>query len=401
MNGLAKDFKNWHKYILCMCLFIASIAYAYTPTGNGDLVRYIDNFNFFGNMSFWEALAYQGSASDGRGQNLFILYFFYWVIGKIGDYHIAPAFTVFVIYYIGLYVTCDIGEKLQVRRREILYYIVFLLLSLNLNAIINNIRNIFAFALIGFAIYRDCFQNKKNIGTLVLYTLPVFFHSSAILFLILRLLIELPRKIRWVVTIILLATPSIVDIMHSNLHYISSDNYLALLFRFAIRKAYVFFNDTSSAWGLIVQQSGSQRLARVLYISIAVLFCISALNIILKKIKTTDFKIDVGFDKILLFNFYTGLCTIACVQMLMPEYWRFVSALILFGSIIYFFVLKNDIGRLRIALIKLSFLIMPFCTALWVRALFNSCVVTQLFYKPFISSPIIILVMDIFDMFFA
>ena len=401
--GLTRDFKNWRKYILCLTLFMAAIAYAYTPIGSSDLTRYRSLFEEFGQKSFWEAVTYSGVTVRGRGSNLVTAYAFYWLMGRIGDYHLASAITTGIIYYIAYYITCDIGIRLNSSKRHIYYYLVFITLALNFTAIANNIRNIFAFALVGLAIYRDCLLKKRNIWTLAIYLFAVFFHTSAILFIFLRLIIEVQGKAKWIISALLVSSSSIIGLLYRNLYRIRSNNVIVAMIKFAIRKGYGFFNDTDSHWGLIVQRSGSQRLARIVYILIAFIICVSAVIVILKTRKedTPDTYYDKNYSKFFMFVTDNGFLTISCISMLTPEYWRFASALIVFGAAIYLFVQKKVTGKIQKAFLNLIFIPMPVGTLLWVRELINSSVTLDLVYKPFISSPIIVVVMDVFDLIFG
>lgn len=397
--GLHKDFKNWKQYILCLALFLAAVAYSYVPTGNSDLVRYIDNITFFGQMSFGDAVAYQGWTGEGIGSNLITLYAFYWLIGRTGDYHLAPAITTFVIYYIGYYTTCRISEDIELNKKYVVRYIVFITLALNFFGIINNIRNIFAFSIIGFAIFRDYYLKKRDFWTVILYIFPLFFHSSAILFVFLRLLLELPSKLKPICSVALLSSNLMVGILYNNIHRIGTGNIFTKLLSFAIMKGYAFFNDTSSTWGLIVQRSGSQRLARVLYITMAIIFCVTALLTEKRNNSNGQDSILNGDKRIHAmhnFDFYIGLVTIACVSMLMPEYWRFVSPMILFGGVIYMRAYTNSNHRSwKQYVINIVFLLMLPCAALWARDLLRGSEITALLMQPFVSSPILVFFKDL------
>ena len=53
-------------------------------------------------------------------------------------------------------------------------------------SIIGNVRCVLAYVLISFAIYRDLVQKKRNILTLLLFFLPIYLHSSAIIVVLIR-----------------------------------------------------------------------------------------------------------------------------------------------------------------------------------------------------------------------
>ena len=396
LYGLWKNYKKWRSYIFCIALALACIAYCYIPVGETDLARYFYQFKRFSSYSFSEVLSY----NDGNGLGLF--YIFSWVIGSIGDLHLAPLITVFVIYYIGLYVTCRVGEDLKGRKKDVFKYIVFILLGLNFHSIINNIRNIFSFSIIGLAVFRDCYLRKRNIFTFLLYICPIFFHTSAILFLGLRLIVGFKRWPKYVFAILLLCAPLIINIFHTLLIDVNSGNAVVALFKSAVDKGYRYFNDTDSQWGLDVKGSGSFTLSRFLYISLAIVICFGLLYYSLNTKYTyrsnllLNNKKALGLEKTLNFTLYTGLLTISCVTMLTPEYWRFASSLILFAGVPYLRIKELTYNKtLFRQLSVLCFIIALPCCALWVRELYMHAELKSVLLDPFLSSPIYIFIKNI------
>lgn len=400
--GLASDMKNWRRYIFCLAIFLAGFAYAFVPLGGSDLTRYRDAFELFGKKSFWEAVTYNGPNGAGYGEGLFVLHAIYWVLGKLSDYHLAPALTTFVIYYIGYYVTCKIGNDMKASKKQIILYIVFITFTLNYFAIINNIRNIFAFSLVGCAIFRDCYLKKRNIWTILLYIMPIFVHSSAIILVLVRFVLFLPRRAMPVISIVLLFAGLILNVLHENLSIFGAGNAISNVFRLAIIKGYYFFNDTSSEWGQIVQSSSSQKLARIVYIAIAFIFVLHMLTQFHKQKKKNALRLDSnhGFLAVCDFSYFAGLFAIACLPMLMPEYWRFASAMILFGGTMYFYILQKtkerSIGRVSLYCI---YFLMPVATALWVREFLSQSNVFDLVIQAFISSPVFVVLRNLFNVF--
>lgn len=393
---------NWKSCAFCLALFMAAFAYCYVPYGEPDLVRYFDYVNQIKDLPFLEAI---GHGMRGES-NLVLFAAFCWFIGQTGDLHLLPAITVFVIYYIGIYVTCVISEDLKISKKILASYITFIILCPNFYAIINNIRNVFSFAIIGFAVFRDCYQKKINALTILMYVIPIFIHPSSVVMILIRFLILLTGKFKTISFLLIFAIKPMVDLAYSMIGLIPGTSLLSGAIRDAIARAYRYFNDTSSTWGLIVQNSGSQRLMKIFYITLAVVICINAVIIsrknILEKIKdnTEVQNYDLKIKKMIDYAFSIGLLTISCAPMLTPEYWRFVSALILFSGGIYF-VGKKYINEGILCLFNESIFvfILP-CVILWIRELQKAHLETLLF-KPFVSSPIIVLFIDIINLLFS
>ena len=396
LYGLWKNYKKWRSYIFCIALSLACIAYCYIPIHESDLVRYFQQFEKFATYSFSEIIHYDAASG------LSLYFIFGWLIGSSGDLHLAPMITVFVIYYIGLYVTCRVGEDLTGPKKEVFKYVIFLLLGLNFHSIINNIRNIFSFSIIGLAIFRDCYLRKRNVFTFLLYICPIFFHTSAILFLGLRLIIGLKKWRKYVFAILLLFTPLIISLFHSLLINVNSDNSIKYLFKFAVDKGYRYFNDTNSAWGLDVKTSGSYTLSRILYIGLAIVISFGLFYYWTNtkynyrtNLRMTSKK-AAGLEKMTNFTLYTALLTISCVTMLTPEYWRFASSLILFAGVPYLRIKELTYNKtLFRQLSTLCFIIALPCCALWVRDFCIHSDLKSVLLDPFLSSPLFILIKNL------
>lgn len=390
---------NWKTIAFCFALFMAAIAYAYVPYGDPDLVRYFDYVDQLKGLSFGDAI---GRGMRGES-NLTVFAAICWLVGKIGDSHLLPAVTVFVIYYIGIYVTCIIAEDLKVSKNTLAAYITFILLCPNFYAIMNNIRNVFCFCIVGMAVFRDCYQKKRDIWTLLMYVVPIFIHPSSLVMILLRFLIVMTGRFKVISFLLILGVKPAIDFLYSLVGYIPNSSVFTLAVRDAIVRAYRYFNDTNSVWGLIVQNSGSQRAMRYLYITLAIVICINAAVLSRKKL-WDRIAFDAGIDKyerkikrMVDYAFTIGLMTIACAPMLTPEYWRFVSALIMFSGAI-FFVNKKCFSGTIIGYLNYSiFLFVIPCMLLWMRELRTSDL-TVLLLQPFIGSPLIVALKDIVNM---
>ena len=337
-----------------------------------------------------------------RGSNnLFVFTFFCWMAGKVGDPHIIPAISTFLVYYIGFYVTCQMGADLACKESKIIEYILFTLLALNCYAIINNVRNVLAFCLIGFATFRDCYQKKRTPWTYLLYIFPLFLHESAILILILRFVMLLSGKIKAFFFVAVAFIFPILDWLNSVIPRLTGNSALTRMIRKFITKAYWYFNDSSSSWGLLVQKSTSFRMERFANIALAFIFCFLSFYLSEKKIiPITPERNEKQVDKIysiMDYSFYLGVFTIACIPMLTPEYWRFFTAMTTFAGGIYL-TSSNWAPKYVRFLHKIIFLFAFLCAVIWARGLLNS-ELNSLFLKPFISSPVLIFVNDVLNCF--
>lgn len=391
MSHRQKRFINEREISICIALFLAAFAYSYTPKGeNPDIVRYFAFIDQIKNLPFFEAITMGVSG----GKNMYFFSAVCWIIGQIGDYHLLPALSVFFTYYIGLYVTLKISNDLKVKRINTIAVIILVVFTPSFYGITNNVRNILAFTIVGYGVFRDLYLKKKNIVTILLYVLPIFIHFSAITIVLLRFIILFKGKWKVVFSVFAIFLKEIATSLYFTFKKISIDNTIVELLKQYTWKAHNYFNDTTSKWGIAVQNSGSYTMKRYLYVSFAMIFCIISFYVS-AIIKNNKIKLPIenanGFVKLVDFSFYLGLLTVACMQMLKPEFWRFASVLLLFSAPVVFVAIRYVKDRFITLLTIVLFVYMPFCLALTIRDLRLSYV-AELLFKPLVSSPIIIVI---------
>lgn len=389
--ALRKETCNWRVFILCIAWAMSIFAYCYEPTTESDLVRYNAYMEQLEGHTFNEALSIGQYGEDGLISFVFIC----WLVASLGDIRLLPMISVFCVYYIGLYVTCKVGEELDVKNKVIHKYILLILMMISFYSVVNNIRNIWAFSLLGFAIFRECFMKKRDIFTLFLYIFPIFLHTSAIIFVLLRVVLRLTGKIRVICTLLVFIVPIALNFMSNLLSSFSSGNIIIQLLINMIVKGNNYFEHTTTAWAVTVQNSGSERYARIIYVSFAfVMTCLYfkiKQNRNIKLLKITDNK---KFSNVLDFGFLTALLTLSCMSMVMPEYWRFVMILILFGGGIYYFSIMNfKKGKI----IENTVLIFgPLCMVYWIRNLFIYSDLGIMMIRAFMANPIFVGILKAF-----
>ncbi len=385
MFGLYQNFRRWKIYIFCIAIGIASIAYCYYPNGNPDIIRYTSYINSLKGVPLYDIM-HNGIKGE---TNTFVFSFFCWIAVRLNDPHIIPAASTFCVYYCGLYVTCQIGEDNTIKRSTIVAYVFFIILSLNLYSIINNVRNVFSFSIVSFAIFRDLYQKKRNLFTWILYLFPIFVHQSAILLILVRLAFNLASRIKIIMLIMVGTVNVLANTAHSLILMVQSSNIVVDLIKTIIIKADMYLNDTTSSWGLVAQRSVKLTVERVIDIAFAVF--ISLLILYIVKSRLSENGIDNKRTKFMRdYSFIICLLTISCVNMLTPEFWRFYSLAVLFSAVSYFEISK--FGSRNIKLISNGiYLITPISCVIWIHSIINSDL-TKLLLHPFISSPIIIMI---------
>ena len=394
LDSIRKDFGNWKIYIFLLSSFLAALAYGYTPVNNRpDLVSYFSMAEVLGEMPFLDAV----SSSIKGEEYLYLLNILLWIGGKF-DLHLIPAISVFLVYYICFYITCDFAISEGFESKCVFAYIVFCIVTINYYGIVNNVRNILAFCLVGLAVYRDLYKNKLDIGTILLYLLPITLHRSAIIFLLLRFIILIPGIYKFFLIFIAVEVLPLTAFLYSHINVFSNSNWLTSIIRTIIYKSYWFYRNYESSWAITVSQSGSQSLSKIVYIFLAVVDCI-VISMIqkteLSNKETETLSNTKGLSKYGDFCFCVGIVTIACAPMPMPEYWRFVSALIALSGPLLLFAIREK-KQLYSQFYKLTYLVSPVALVLWVRELIR-CDYGELIIGVLFMNPLFIVFKDIVD----
>lgn len=394
------------------------------------MVRYFQYLDQLKGIPLSEAAAID---RFGHQRNYSFIYYC-WVLTNLGLDRLVPAIPVFFIYYTGLYVTFRVGTDLGAKRRDILTYVGIFLLTLNFFGIENNVRNVSAFCMITLAVFRGSYLKKKDLWTLILYIFPVFLHTSAIIFLILRVVVGILQHIKcryqlmFAFLVSIPAIPAVLRLLYESLRYLTSDNLVIHTLINVIKTANAYYTLTDAEWAVAAAQSGSEQAAKILYS----VFTLTALGIIMlhwfarfRNVKPFGTRVKkclsiglgagqaavsnqesatrnvttVPFESVaerlslfLDYEFFVGGLTLAMVPMVMPEYWRFVSVIIVFGGVFYLLTKENTAGYpIAKKLLTVFLILAPLCAALWGRnwILYTDGVQTLL--HALICNPIVII----------
>lgn len=169
---------------------LSVIAYCTEPVYTDDLYRHFQEITMMKNGGLYY-LENQAIYKD----NFIINYFFYF-ISLIGNERLLPFFSIVLTYIIFFYIIYDFCKKEKVKIDILAIYIFMHFALCFLRYSISGVRNYLAFSIIALAIYREIVKNNKNIITYMLYIIPVFIHSSSLIFILLRVTYKLFSKVK-------------------------------------------------------------------------------------------------------------------------------------------------------------------------------------------------------------
>ncbi len=338
--GIAKG-KNWRIYITFFSLILAILAFNYIPTVESDIVRYFKYVEYYGSLSYSDLIEKVVS-----GDQIFIGFStMCWISGKLGSIHFLPAISVFFVYFTALYITCKYVEDSKGRRNDYVKYICMLMLALGFYYVVNNIRNVFAFSMIALAVFREIYQGKKSVFTYCLYILPIFIHSAALVLVMLRFALKLSGKLRRIALIFVILAPIALNVLETLVINININNPIWKIFKSMIIKGNGYYTHTDAEWSVVSSQSGSILLTKIFFIILIVAITYIAFKVINKLPSDTN---SICSCKKMYFTYFYYLCliTIACFPMVMPEYWRFASLVLVMGGPTFYEYSKMYNGKI-------------------------------------------------------
>lgn len=386
-----KDRKEWRKYIFSICYALAALAYCYVPTTDSDLVRYFNDVKRYSGFSFGELFT-----RFITGKELLISYSsIAWVVGKLGMPHLLPAISTFFVYFIPLYIMFKVTEDINGDLKKCVEYMLFMIVTISFFSIANNVKNILAFCVAFYAIYRDVYLKKRNALTAFIYLFAFFLHASCMIIILIRFVTLLTGKLRVFALLFALFMKQFVSLLYINVGRISTDNVFSRLLSNFINKGWLYYYNTEASWAIVSSQSGSIKAAKIVYVLIVSIIVIYLVLYQRKKYYIDTFmnrELSVSLMRMSDCLFFMGVITFGCVPMVMPEYWRFAAIVILFGGIVfstYYMIFRAE--KIGNQLFYVAALLAVPAFLIWVRELFLYSDVASMIAKSFLANPIYII----------
>ena len=322
--GFYKDVRHWRRYFVFGVLVVFTIAYNYIPVGHPDLVRYLADIS---KAEHYSLIRYVELLGDG----LIVKNVVFWFAGKLGIPHLVPALSATIVYGVTVYISYDYAERRGLLKNAF-WVLIIQCMMLPFVGIVNNVRNVCAFALICLAIYRETVQKRINFVTIALYILPCFMHKTGFFIIVVRLLSALMGRYMVVAIIASISMPIIVEFLYKYYRFFERFGLIGSFISRSILTAYRSMVSTST-WANTVMSSRYHLTNR--YIDLAVCVLMIIISLLLSK------------KKQLVYSRYMYFCQLMCVITLgtnvfrTPVYWRFFSAVIIAGGPIICLAISN------------------------------------------------------------
>lgn len=299
--------KNLKPYILGIALAIGGFSVAFVPGTTSDLVRYFEMLDHCYNKDFAYVNTY---FHDG----LYVKNLMFWMISQTGCYGLLSGITTGTVYYIAMYITVQTAQKYNsIKLAKIL--VLFQIAVLPYVSIANNIRNIFSFAIIAVAAFRDICLKKRGLITWILYIAPCFFHTAAVVVLLIRFVAPFCRRFIWLIILMAILIVPAINILYLNVNSIPVD----VLQRLII-KAHAYLSDSTTSWGIEVAASSWERTVKAAFMILMSVYAVIIVHYFLKRHKAKTYQSDKYIGFIFLLVLLSMLCGVIFTT---PAYWRF------------------------------------------------------------------------------
>ena len=366
--GFKADKRRWKLCVVLYSFSMAMLAYTFEPAQLSDLYRYHSWLKYY-NGNLFSIF----SNSDG----LYVRDFLFWFVSKIGDKNVLQAIPTGLVYGCSSYIVCSYCEKNKcfsfIPKLILIQFMLFPLIS-----IINNVRNVGAFALLIAAVYRDLFLKKRNIGTLFLYVIPCFLHTVAISVIIVRLLYSIIKD-TWIICLVLLLATFIIEVLSNNIGLLSFFPPLQRVIEMG--SSYYKGAEALSAWALQVANSPWQSAYKIVYIFYFAL-------VILSLIYTRGVNNIRKSDDITGFLLIMSVFAISSSFTVVPQFWRyglFVTSFIPFVIV----PVNMSTGERKNIINRLFYVVGSLCVLLWIYKLPSEIDVVQWITAFLLNSPLI------------
>lgn len=213
--GLFLEKKHKRYYCFLLSVMIGIICYYIVPNQGMDITRYYEYLDQIRYLPITEAL--KGISN----QTEVITNIFFYLISQLNNNSLIVFFSSLIYYNILFYIIIDYCKIKELTNKQINMIIIYAMITIWIIPNILGIRYAIAMVVFLLAIYLDIVKQKKNIIYKLLYIIPIFIHSSTVLFLIMRLILLISNrktKILVIAIIVLIsATPDFIFTLMQNM----------------------------------------------------------------------------------------------------------------------------------------------------------------------------------------
>lgn len=237
---------------------MALLASRLIPVVKTDLFRYNQKMLDFAELSYRE-LMQQTRLNDWLINQMF------WALGRLGWRSLLPAVSAFVLYSVMLEIYGGVLQRTKTSKNLKFILLMFTMSIVSFYFSTEIIRNMLAFSISIYAVFRDLYQKKRNVYTIILYIMPCMIHISAFVFIILRAAVWMFSSIYPLFLAGIFVSPFMLYEVYQAIKNIKFSNRLLEMLRQCIYGAYWYYYEFDYGWALAVKNSGFMNVQRLFF----------------------------------------------------------------------------------------------------------------------------------------
>lgn len=185
--------KNLKLFLLISTVVLSFLAYHIVAFEASDLYRYMGTMELCREMGWEWIYKYYGPHNP-------LTYGFLYVVSMFNNDAILPALAAAITYGLSFVLLYKASIKLQSSFTEITLAYWFLILNMNFMYVATVIRFYIAFAIMAYFLYMDIVEKKHRPLCFLAYLVLCYFHYAMLVFVLLRVVFTLSRKLKGILS---------------------------------------------------------------------------------------------------------------------------------------------------------------------------------------------------------
>lgn len=185
--------KNLKLFLLISTVVLSFLAYHIVAFEASDLYRYMGTMELCREMGWEWIYKYYGPHNP-------LTYGFLYVVSMFNNDAILPALAAAITYGLSFVLLYKASIKLQSSFTDITLAYWFLILNMNFMYVATVIRFYIAFAIMAYFLYMDIVEKKHRPLCFLAYLVLCYFHYAMLVFVLLRVVFTLSRKLKGILS---------------------------------------------------------------------------------------------------------------------------------------------------------------------------------------------------------
>lgn len=174
--------------LLFLVTIFSAIPFYLLPPIDWDLYRHyqeIDTFRIYG-----LSMAMEGVVD----KPLFIKNLIFYLVSLSEHNALLPFISIFINYFVPFFISIKLSERYHIKSKYLIIVMIVQFFSIPFLSVISGVRSILSITIFVFFLYRELLDNKSRWTSWIIYFLLIYIHPIILLFVLLRIIIEIHRR---------------------------------------------------------------------------------------------------------------------------------------------------------------------------------------------------------------